>query len=97
MDECGLDEKTKDMLLDNIKQKLMSQAVKIRSDVEVSCYAYEGIEAVKKALRAGLECSTNDMPVKINLIAPPLYGEDSSLSYLQSIYTCSNFSILFQS
>jgi len=51
----------------------MSQAVKIRSDVEVSCYAYEGIEAVKKALRAGLECSINDMPVKINLIAPPLY------------------------
>jgi len=73
LDECGLDDKTKEMLLDNIKQKLMSQAVKIRSDVEVSCYAYEGIEAVKKALRAGLECSQNDMPVKINLIAPPLY------------------------
>ncbi len=76
LDECGLDEKTKDILLDNIKQKMMSQAVKIRSDVEVSCYAYEGIEAVKKALRAGLECSTNDMPVKINLIAPPLYGNN---------------------
>jgi translation initiation factor 2 alpha subunit (eIF-2alpha) len=75
LDECGLDEKTKEMLLGNIKQKLMSQAVKIRSDIEVSCYAYEGIEAVKKALRAGLECSTNDMPVKINLIAPPLYGK----------------------
>lgn len=52
----------------------MSQSVKIRSDIEVSCYAYEGIEAVKKALRAGLECSKQDMPVKINLIAPPLYG-----------------------
>lgn len=83
LDECGLDEKTKDMLLDNIKQKLMSQAVKIRSDVEVSCYAYEGIEAVKKALRAGLECSMNDMPVKINLIAPPLYGKTISIFFIK--------------
>lgn len=74
LDECGLDENTKDVLLKNIQQKLMSQSVKIRSDIEVSCYAYEGIEAVKKALRAGLECSKQDMPVKINLIAPPLYG-----------------------
>ncbi|CAL8070229.1 unnamed protein product [Orchesella dallaii] len=73
LDECGLDENTKDVLLKNIQQKLMSQSVKIRSDIEVSCYAYEGIEAVKKALRAGLECSKQDMPVKINLIAPPLY------------------------
>jgi len=73
LDECGLDENTKDVLLKNIQQKLMSQSVKIRSDIEVSCYAYEGIEAVKKALRSGLECSKQDMPVKINLIAPPLY------------------------
>jgi len=72
-DECGLDEETKNVLLNNIRQKLMSQSVKIRADIEVSCYAYEGIEAVKKALRAGMECSTVEMPVKINLIAPPLY------------------------
>jgi len=72
-DECGLDEETKNVLLSNIRQKLMLQSVKIRSDIEVSCYAYEGIEAVKKALRAGIECSTVEMPVKINLIAPPLY------------------------
>ena len=75
LDECGLDEETKTTLLNNIHQKLMLQSVKIRADVEVSCYAYEGIEAVKKALRAGLECSTEQIPVKINLIAPPLYGK----------------------
>jgi len=73
LDECGLDEETKTTLLNNIHQKLMLQSVKIRADVEVSCYAYEGVEAVKKALRAGLECSTEQIPVKINLIAPPLY------------------------
>jgi len=72
-DECGLDEETKNTLLNNIRQKLMLQSVKIRSDIEVSCYSYEGIEAVKRALRAGMELSTEQMPVKINLIAPPLY------------------------
>ncbi|KAG8332273.1 eukaryotic translation initiation factor 2 subunit 1 [Homalodisca vitripennis] len=71
--ECGLDEKTQEVLLNNIKRKLTSQAVKIRADIEVACYGYEGIDAVKAALKAGLACSTEDLPIKINLIAPPLY------------------------
>lgn len=60
--------------MNNIKRKLTSQAVKIRADIEVACYGYEGIDAVKTALRAGLACSTEELPIKINLIAPPLYG-----------------------
>merc|ERR1712025_869593 len=72
-DECGLDENTKKVLLDNIQQKLTQQAVKIRADVEVACYSYEGIDAVKDALRAGIACSTEVVPIRINLIAPPLY------------------------
>ncbi|CAH1391087.1 unnamed protein product [Nezara viridula] len=71
--ECGLDEKTQEVLLTNIKRKLTSQAVKIRSDIEVACYGYEGIDAVKTALKAGLALSTEELPIKINLIAPPLY------------------------
>lgn len=47
----------------------------IRADIECACYGYEGIDAVKAALKAGLTLSTVDMPIKINLIAPPLYGE----------------------
>ncbi|XP_063982823.1 eukaryotic translation initiation factor 2 subunit 1 [Diachasmimorpha longicaudata] len=71
--ECGLDDHTKEVLLSNIKRKLTSQAVKIRADVEVACYGYEGIDAVKAALKAGLALSTEELPIKINLIAPPLY------------------------
>ncbi|XP_003490944.1 eukaryotic translation initiation factor 2 subunit 1 [Bombus vosnesenskii] len=71
--ECGLDEHTKEVLLNNIKRKLTSQAVKIRADVEVACYGYEGIDAVKAALKAGLALSIDELPIKINLIAPPLY------------------------
>lgn len=71
--ECDLDDHTKDVLLSNIKRKLTSQAVKIRADIECACYGYEGIDAVKAALRAGLDLSTEELPIKINLIAPPLY------------------------
>lgn len=74
LDECGLEEKTREVLLNNIRRKLTSQAVKIRADIECACYEYEGIDAVKEALRAGLETSTEELPIKINLIAPPLYG-----------------------
>lgn len=71
--ECGLDENTKEVLLCQVKRKLTSQAVKIRSDIECACYGYEGIDAVKEALKAGLALSTEELPIKINLIAPPLY------------------------
>lgn len=35
------------------------------ADIEVACYGYEGIDAVKEALRAGLACSTEVMPIKV--------------------------------
>lgn len=73
LDECDLDEKTKEVLITNINRRMMPQAVKVRSDIEVSCYGYEGIDAVKEALRQGLKLTTEDLPIKINLIAPPLY------------------------
>ena len=37
------------------------------ADIEVACYGYEGIDAVKEALRAGLGCSTEAMPIKVTL------------------------------
>ncbi|XP_065185147.1 eukaryotic translation initiation factor 2 subunit 1-like [Sycon ciliatum] len=73
LDDCELTPEESKLLIDDIKQRLTPQAVKIRADVEVACYGYEGIDAVKEALRAGLTVSTEVMPIKINLIAPPLY------------------------
>ncbi|CAB1331206.1 unnamed protein product [Coregonus sp. 'balchen'] len=73
LDCLDLTEEEKSVLIDNINRRLTPQAVKIRADIEVACYGYEGIDAVKEALRAGLGCSTDAMPIKINLIAPPRY------------------------
>jgi len=71
--EIELEETLKNALVDNIRRRLTPQAIKIRADVEVACYAYEGINAVKDALRAGLAVSDEELEVKIHLIAPPLY------------------------
>merc|ERR1719400_509413 len=69
----GLEENTKTVLLENIQRKLTQQAVKIRADFECSCFTYEGIDAVKDALRAGIAIGSDEIPIKINLIAPPVY------------------------
>jgi len=35
------------------------------TDIEVACYGYEGVDAVKEALKCGLNMSTEDMPIKV--------------------------------
>lgn len=68
-----LEPKVLEQLTENIKRRLAPQALKIRADVEVSCFDYEGIDAVKAALLAGEAVGSDDEPVKIKLVAPPLY------------------------
>lgn len=58
LDSLDLNEDEREVLINNINRRLTPQAVKIRADIEVACYGYEGIDAVKEALRAGLNCST---------------------------------------
>jgi translation initiation factor 2 subunit 1 len=60
-------------LVQNIKRRLTPQAVKIRADIDVTCFGYEGIDAIKAALSAGEEMSVPEAPIKITLVAPPLY------------------------
>ena len=69
----NLDPYIKSLFLADIKKRLTPQAVKIRADIEVSCFTVEGIDAVRSALMAGLKTGTEEIPIKINLIAPPLY------------------------
>ncbi|MGH0143883.1 UNVERIFIED_CONTAM: hypothetical protein FKN15_044645 [Acipenser sinensis] len=68
LDCLDLTEEEKNVLIDNINRRLTPQAVKIRADIEVACYGYEGIDAVKEALRAGLSCSTEAMPIKAKVV-----------------------------
>lgn len=63
----------KDELKTSIRRRLAPQPIKIRSDIEVSCYTYEGIDAIREALFAGMALSTENTQIKIKLIAPPIY------------------------
>ena len=57
-----------------ILRRLAPQPTKIRSDIEVSCFTYEGIDAIREALFAGMAVPGSETtPIKIKLIAPPLY------------------------
>eukprot|EP00946_MAST-07B_sp_MAST-7B-sp1_P002510 g2510.t1 len=63
----------RDKLMSTIKQRLTPQPIKIRADINVSCYSYLGIDAVKTALRCAQKFSLDRHPVTVSLIAPPQY------------------------
>lgn len=64
----------RDRLLATIKHRLTRKPVKIRADIEISCFEYSGIDAIKEALIAGKNCSTDpETPIIIHLVASPLY------------------------
>ena len=44
----------------------------------VTCFGYEGIDAVKEALRTAEAKNTPDNQVKVKLVSPPLYGTSQS-------------------
>lgn len=57
----------------NIARRLTPQPVKIRADIEATCFSYAGIDAIRSALGKGEALSTEQIPIKIRLVAPPLY------------------------
>ena len=60
-------------LIDYVKKKLSPQPIKVRADIEVTCFTYEGINAIREALLKGREASIDECPIQIKLIAPPMY------------------------
>ncbi|GAP83573.1 putative eukaryotic translation initiation factor 2 subunit alpha [Rosellinia necatrix] len=56
-----------------IGKRLTPQPTKVRADIEVTCFEYEGIDAVKTALRTAEARNTEENQVKVRLVSPPLY------------------------
>lgn len=56
-----------------IGKRLTPQPTKVRADIEVTCYGYEGIDAIKTALTTAEARNTPDNQVKVKLVSPPLY------------------------
>ncbi|KAG8931628.1 hypothetical protein FRC03_003117 [Tulasnella sp. 419] len=60
-------------LLATIGRRLTPQPVKLRADIELTCFHSAGIDAIKEALKAGEAVSTTTVPIKAKLVAPPFY------------------------
>ncbi|KGO74448.1 Nucleic acid-binding, OB-fold [Penicillium italicum] len=56
-----------------IGSKLTPHPTKVRADIEVTCFGYDGIDAVKDALRTAEADNTPENQIKVRLVAPPLY------------------------
>ncbi|KAF8950249.1 eukaryotic translation initiation factor 2 subunit alpha [Flammula alnicola] len=64
---------TLSILTSTIARRLTPQPIKLRADIELTCYTPAGIDAIKKALRTGEKQSSEAVPIKAKLVAPPLY------------------------
>lgn len=73
-----------------ISKRLTPQPTKVRADVEVTCFGYEGIDAVKTSLRAAeaLNIPKPDAQVKVKLVSPPLYVLTSQCLEKSTGITC---------
>jgi len=71
--DLQIEEEVKDVLIKDIRRRLTPQAAKLRADFEVTCFHYDGIDAIKEALLKGQAVGTAEIPIKIKLVAPPLF------------------------
>mmetsp|Transcript_5089 Transcript_5089/g.12783 ORF Transcript_5089/g.12783 Transcript_5089/m.12783 type:complete len:333 (+) Transcript_5089:210-1208(+) len=60
-------------IIKDIKRRMTPTPLKIRADIELTCFQYDGVLHIKDAIGAGEAISTKDCTVKIKLLAPPLY------------------------
>jgi len=68
-----IEERIKEALLKHIRRRMTPQPLKIRADVELTCFAYDGVLHIQEAMRKGEAMGTEECPVKMKLVAPPLY------------------------
>jgi len=71
--EVGIDDDVKEELMAIIQRRLTPQAVKIRADIELTCFSYAGIDGIVDALKAAEAESTQEIEIKVKLVAAPLY------------------------
>ncbi|KAF5752592.1 hypothetical protein HS088_TW01G00507 [Tripterygium wilfordii] len=69
----AMTEEVKDALIKNIRRRMTPQPLKIRADIEMKCFQFDGVLHIKEAMRKAEAAGNDDCPVKIKLVAPPLY------------------------
>ena len=72
-----MDAAVKEALVKDIRRRMTPQPLKVRADVELTCFAYDGVMHIKDAMRAALAKSGNPeeggIKLSVSLVASPLY------------------------
>ncbi|KAF8397222.1 hypothetical protein HHK36_016132 [Tetracentron sinense] len=68
-----LDLEVQGALIKNIRRRMTPQPLKIRADIEMTCFQFDGVLDIKEAMWKAEAGGNNDCPVKIKLVTPPLY------------------------
>jgi len=61
-----------DALMKDIRHRMTPQPLKIRANVEMTCFGYDGVLRIQDAMRAALR-EASAVPITFKLIAAPLY------------------------
>ncbi|KAK6156094.1 hypothetical protein DH2020_010342 [Rehmannia glutinosa] len=69
----AISDEVKDALVKNIRRRMTPQPLKIRADIEMKCFQFDGVLHIKAAMRKAEAAGNKDCPVKIKLVAPPAY------------------------
>ncbi|KAL6541629.1 hypothetical protein OROGR_011115 [Orobanche gracilis] len=69
----AISNEVKDALVKNIRRRMTPQPLKIRADIEMKCFQFDGVLHIKDAMRKAEAAGNPDCPVKIKLVAPPAY------------------------
>ncbi|KAJ1725990.1 hypothetical protein LPJ61_005499 [Coemansia biformis] len=72
-DEFNLDAKLLAELMLEITHQLKPKRAKLHAKIDVKCLSYQGIEGIRKALKAAEAVSTETTQLSVRLIAPPEY------------------------
>lgn len=90
-----------DELKDYITKRLTPQRVKVLAELEVTCFSYEGIDGIIKALRAAQDKSTKAVEISAKVISAPHYvlsavvfDKDEGIAVLQEAIECARESIV---
>lgn len=71
----GIDisESRKKRIVDYVLVHLAPQPVRIRADFEITCFSYDGIDAIRDSLLLGEASAPAESPITIKYISPPMY------------------------
>ena len=70
---ASLPASVKDAIVAAARRRLTPQPVKVRADVELTCFAFDGVLHIQEAMRAAEAAGSEACPVHMRLVAPPLY------------------------